>query len=99
MFVVINQLHIPGDIEDILAVIRDEFSSVFNGLPGFKSFDLVKTDADRYTVLIFWETGEDAARGAGIIGPSLFAKHIGPRLASEQQRTMGPVVASVRGNG
>lgn len=92
---VINQLHIPGDIGDILETIRAEFDPVFRGLQGFRTFDLVKTDEEHYTVLIFWETAEDANRGAGVIGPTLFAKHISPRLASDQQRAMGPVVSSI----
>jgi hypothetical protein len=95
MFVVINQLHIPGEIDTIVEAVRYELDPLFKGLKGFRRFDLVKSADDWYTVLIYWETGDDANYGAGVIGPTFFAKHISPRLASDQQRTVGPVLVSV----
>jgi hypothetical protein len=42
---------------------------------------------------LLWETAADAQNAANMFGPTWFATHIAPQLASEQQRSTGPVVA------
>src|SRR5262245_15625461 len=95
MFVVINHLHLDCPVSDLLPTLESEFPPVFRTLPGFEGCRLVQEADDRLAVLIFWKDGPSAQNGAATIGPTLFAKHIAPRLASEQQRTVGPVVLEV----
>lgn len=90
--VVINHLHFRGPVADYLATVQAEFPPVMRQCAGFEGFRLVQTDTDRATVLITWATPQDAQAGAMVVGPSLFAKHVAPNLASEQDRRVGPVV-------
>ena len=98
MYVVINHLHLDIPVDQILDSLREEFVPSLAGLKGFRHYYLVKEAEDRATVLIFYETAEDAANGAAAIGPTYFARHIAPHLASEQVRTVGEVVVQASGN-
>ncbi len=92
MFTVINHLPLSVPVDSVIETIQREFPPVFDTLPGFRSFKLVKTAPNDMTVLIEWETGADAANGGAVIGPGLFNTHIFPLLAAEQQRRVGEVV-------
>lgn len=43
-------------------------------------------------VIILWVSADEAVNGAKTFGPTWFAQHIAPYLASEQQRSMGEVI-------
>jgi hypothetical protein len=92
MFAVVNHLHLNVPPEQIAASAQGEGLALLKSLPGFKGFELVKEADDRLIVILFWETAADASHGAGTFGPTWFAKHIAPHLASDQQRTVGPVL-------
>jgi hypothetical protein len=92
MYAVVNHLHLSIPVAEVRPIVEREFPPVFDGCPGFKSFSLVQTAADRAIVIICWENAEAAANGAPTVGTTLFAAHIAPLLAGEQQRSTGEVV-------
>lgn len=91
MHAVVNHLHLTVPVAEVRPTIERELPPVFDGLPGFVRFYLVETAPDRAIAIILWESAETAANGARTIGPSFFAKHVAPHLASEQQRSVGEV--------
>ncbi|MFN8534523.1 MAG: hypothetical protein U0556_13370 [Dehalococcoidia bacterium] len=94
MFAVVNSLRLSVPVEEILPAAQNEFPPAFAKLKGFRSFQIVKAGPQHAIVILLWDTGEDAAAASGAIGPTLFAKHIIPYLAADQDRAMGPVVVS-----
>jgi heme-degrading monooxygenase HmoA len=90
--VVINHLHFGVPVAELRPEIEEHFPPVFRECRGFQHFYLVQTGEDRATVVIVWDTAEDAEAGAAAIGPTLFARYVAPRLASEQQRVMGTAI-------
>jgi hypothetical protein len=92
MYAVINHLHFTKPVDEIRVSILEEGLPLIASNPGFVDMKFVKIAEDRGVVLLFWETGEDAAHGASQFGPTWFAKNIAPFLASEQQRVAGPVI-------
>ena len=92
MYAVVSHLHLSVPVAEVRETIEREFPPVFDSLPGFKSFSVVQTAEDQAIAIMVWERAEDAANGAQTIGPGLFAKHIAPFLASDQQRSMGEVI-------
>jgi len=95
MYAVINQVHLTKPIDDLLEPIDRELKPMVSSLPGFRGYSIVKEAEDRATVLIFWDTQADAINGGNTIGPTWFHENVAPYLASEQQRTLGEVVANV----
>lgn len=93
--VVINHLRLSVPVDELTPTVEAEFGPVFLAQPGFERFRFVKVAPDEAIVLIDWASGEAAAAGAAVIGPSLFAQHIGPVLRAEQDRHTGPVVVEV----
>jgi hypothetical protein len=61
-------------------------------MPGFKDFMFVKVADDRAIVILVWEDGPSAEHGSKTFGPTWFAKNFAPYLASEQQRSTGPII-------
>jgi hypothetical protein len=92
VFTVVNHLHLTIPIDQIRPTVEREFPPVFDSLPGFRSFSLVQTSPDRAIAIMVWDDAESAQNGGQTIGPGLFAKHVAPYLASEQQRSVGEVV-------
>jgi hypothetical protein len=93
--IVVNHLHLSEPIDGIRAEIAREFEPAFRAQPGFRNFWLVRNADDRVTVIIEWDSAEHAASGAGAIGSTVFNRVIAPRLAGDQDRSMGPVVVEV----
>jgi heme-degrading monooxygenase HmoA len=93
MFAVVNHLHLDVPVEQLKAEMDAEGIPLLASQPGFKNVYYVKEDDTHAVVIILWESGEAAANGSKVFGPSWFASHIAPHLASEQRRSMGPVVA------
>jgi hypothetical protein len=91
--VVVNQLHLTVAPEVFKGGLESEFRDLIRGCPGFERFTFVRTAPDRAIVVIYWDSAEHAQAGAAVIGPTWFNANISPRLASEQQRAVGPVVA------
>lgn len=92
MYAVINHLHLTIPVDSIRDSLEQDGVPLLAEMPGFRGFQLVKEADDRAAALIFWDTREDAIGGAQKFGPTWFAKHIAPYLASEQQRTVGEIV-------
>jgi hypothetical protein len=94
VFAVINHLHLSIPVDQIIEPLRGEGLAVLQAQPGFRGFQLIREADDRATAIILWEDGAAAQAGAAVFGPTWFAANIAPHLASEQQRTVGPVVVS-----
>jgi heme-degrading monooxygenase HmoA len=92
MFTVINQLHLNVPVEQIRDATEQEGLTILKSLPGFRGLNLVKLADDRLTVILYWDSAADAENGAKTFGPTWFARHIAPHLASEQQRSAGDVI-------
>ena len=93
MFAVINRLHVSKPVNEFQATIEQEgLLPLLSSLPGYQSFYFVRLSEDQGVVIILWDSAAEAANGANVIGPTWFAQHIGPHLASEQQRSVGEVI-------
>ncbi len=92
MHAVVNHLYLNVPIEPIRQSAEEELLPIFKGLPGFHGFDLIKVAEDHLIAIIYWDSLGNANNGAGVIGPSWFAKHIAPHLTREQQRSLGEVI-------
>lgn len=92
MFAVINHLHLSKPVAEFRSGLEQEGLPLLAGLPGFRDFYFVQEAEDRAVVIILWASAAEAANGAKTFGPTWFAKHIAPYLASEQQRSMGEVI-------
>jgi heme-degrading monooxygenase HmoA len=93
MFAVINHLHLSKPVNEFQAPIEQEgLLPLLSSLPGFRNFYFVRVSEDRGVVIILWDSAAEAANGANEIGPTWFAQHIAPYLASEQQRSVGEVI-------
>jgi heme-degrading monooxygenase HmoA len=95
MFAVVNHLHFDRPVEEFRGAVA-EGMPVLAALPGFKDFYFVKEAEDRGIIIIIWADAASAEHGASSFGPTWFANHIAPHLASPQQRTVGEVLASYR---
>lgn len=95
MHTVVNHLHLDGPVEDFVPSLEAEGLPLLATMPGFHSFYFVKEAADRAIVIIMWDSLEEAAAGAKQFGSTWFAQNIAPHLASEQQRTVGEVLAHI----
>ncbi len=96
MFTVVNHLHFSKPVDEFRAAVAREGLPILQSLPGFKDFYLVKTAEDRAIVILVWQDAASAESGAKTFGPTWFAKHLAPYLASEQQRSGGEVLVSSR---
>jgi hypothetical protein len=94
MFAVVNQLHLSIPVDDLAPKVQAEGFPTLAQYTGFVAGHLVKVADDRCLILLLWESGQAAEAGARQFGPSWFKDNIAPHLASEQQRSAGPVVAS-----
>jgi hypothetical protein len=94
VFAVVNHLHLNVPVSDLIASVQNEGFELLSHNKGFIASHLVQTAEDRCIVILLWETAEDAQHGARTFGPTWFNDHIIPRLAGEQQRSTGPVVAT-----
>ncbi len=96
MYAVINHLHFSRPADDFRAAIEQDGLPLLASLPGFVDFLFVKTSEDRAVVVLVWRDAASADNGAKTFGPTWFAKHLAPHLASEQQRSGGPVLVHHR---
>ena len=92
MYAVINHLHFDRPADEFREPLEREGVPLLAGLPGFRGFYFVKEADDRGAVILLWQDAESAANGAKAFGPTWFAKHVAPYLASDQQRTTGEVL-------
>lgn len=92
MFAVVNHLHLNKPVDEIRVSIEQEGAPLLATFPGFQGFYFVKEAEDRAIVIILWATPADAQSGAQKFGSTWFAQNIAPFLASEQQRSVGPVL-------
>jgi hypothetical protein len=93
--IVINRLELTVPVDEIAGTIEREFRPVFLAQSGFRRFQLVKAEERTAFVVIEGDDAATAAAGAAVIGPSLFAKHLVPVLAAEQDRHVGPAVVTI----
>jgi heme-degrading monooxygenase HmoA len=93
MVAVVNHLHLNIPVDDLVSKVQSEGFPLLAEYPGFRGAYLVKAAADRCIVILLWETQADAESGARQFGPGWFKDNIAVHLASEQQRSAGPVVA------
>lgn len=96
MFAVVNHLHLKIPVDQLRPSIEAEGIPLLSSLPGFHDMLFVKVADDRAIVILLWESAADADSGAKTFGPTWFARHIAPQLASEQLRSAGEVVAHYR---
>jgi hypothetical protein len=96
MFAVINHLHLTRSVDEIGLSMKQEGLAILAAQPGFIDFKLVRVDDSHGVVIILWASGADAQAGSAVFGPTWFAKNVAPFLASEQERSVGPVVVSYR---
>ena len=82
MFAVVNHLHLTIPVEQLRQGVEDEAIPLLAAVEGFRGFYFVQEAPDRAIVILMWESGESAAKGAQLFGPTWFAKHIAPNLAS-----------------
>ena len=92
--VVVNRLHLTVPVDEIAPVIARELVPALDSIAGFERFYFVKTAEDRADIVIVWSDVEAAAAGAAVLGPTLFAKHLAPILASPQERAFGPALVA-----
>jgi hypothetical protein len=90
--VVVNRLRFKVPVEEMAPRIAEAFPSAFDACPGFERFELVRVGEHEAVVLIHWSDAAAAQAGAARIGPTVFAEHIVPNLAAEQDRAAGPVI-------
>jgi len=93
MFAVVNHLHFSKPVDTFQSALQDEGIPLLASQPGFQDCYFVRVAEDRGVVIILWESADAANNGARAFGPTWFAKHIAPYLASEQQRSVGEVIA------
>jgi heme-degrading monooxygenase HmoA len=96
MYAVVNHLHLSKPVDTFRAALEAEGLPLLASVPGFRDFYFVRSADDRAIVIIFWDTAEAAGQGAQTFGPTWFAKHIAPHLASEQQRSVGEVLVQAK---
>jgi hypothetical protein len=94
MFAVVNHLHLSIPVDELAPKVQNEGFLVLTQYAGFVAGHLVKVAEDRCIILLLWESGQAAEAGARQFGPSWFKNNITPHLASEQQRSAGPILAS-----
>jgi hypothetical protein len=92
MYAVVNHLHFSRPADSFKQELEAEGLPLLASLAGFKGFYFVRSAEDRAIVILLWESAETAQLGAQTFGPTWFARHIAPHLASEQQRSMGEVL-------
>jgi hypothetical protein len=97
MVAVVNHLHLKIPVDELAPKVQGKGFPLLAQNPGFRGSYLVKTAPDRCIVILLWETQADAEHGARQFGPTWFSDHIAPRLASEQQRSVGLAVAERTG--
>ncbi|MCC6802231.1 MAG: hypothetical protein IT319_05040, partial [Anaerolineae bacterium] len=91
MFAVVNHLHFTKSTDEIGLAMRQEGLPLLATYPGFQDFYFVRVDDSHGIVIILWDTPANAMNGSQQFGPSWFAANVAPYLASEQQRSVGPV--------
>ena len=94
VYAVVNHLHLKIPVDELRPSLEQEGAPLIAAQPGFKGARFVKVDDHHGIVILLWETAADAQNGAQKFGPTWFAKNIAPNLASEQQRSVGEIVAS-----
>jgi hypothetical protein len=92
MYAVVNHLHFSKPVDELRKAVEEEGLPLLVSLPGFKDLFFVKVAEDRAIVILLWQDAASADSGAKIFGPTWFAKNFAPYLASEQQRSSGPVI-------
>ncbi len=96
MFAVVNHLMLNKPVDEFRTAVQQEALPILQGLPGFRDLYFVKADDDHAIVILMWNTAADAQNGAAVFGPTWFAKNLAPYLKSEQQRSVGEVIAGSR---
>lgn len=97
MYAVVNHLHLNKPVDEIGADMQAEGVPLLSQLPGFQDFYLVKVDDRHGIVIILWDTPANAMNGSQKFGPTWFAQHVAPYLASEQERSTGAVIVRWEG--
>lgn len=94
MYIVMNHLHLDIPIEQVTAKMEKEAIPMISGLPGFIGVYLTRESENRGTVVILWDSLENARNGGAVMGPGWFAQNIAPHLASDQVRTVEEVLVA-----
>jgi hypothetical protein len=93
--VVVNHLHLTVPVDELATTVAREFELVFRAQPGFERFYLVEVGEKEAIVVIVWADEAAAEKGASVIGPTLFARHLVPVLASPQERSVGTALVTI----
>ena len=91
MYAVINHYHLSIPVDQISPRFAEAVPLVAS-MPGFQGAYLVKHTDDQATLLLFWDSEADAESANKLMGPTWFATHVAPYLASPQQRSVGEVI-------
>jgi len=92
MYAVINHLHLTIPLDNLREPLAQEGVPLLASLPGFRRFSLIKESENRGIALILWDTEANAINGGREFGPTWFAQHVAPYLASDQERTLGEII-------
>lgn len=93
MFAVVNHLYLAKPVDEFREAVQTEGLPLLQTLEGFRELLFIRAAEDHAIVVLVWESGGAAQNGAGVFGPTWFAKNLAPFLKSEQQRSAGPVIA------
>lgn len=94
MFAVVNHLHFSKPVDELKEIVATDGIPTLARNEGLIDFHFVKTDEFHAIVIIIWKDAECAQAGAKAFGPTWFATHFKPHLVGEENRSVGPVLAS-----
>ena len=97
MYAVVNHLHLTKSTDEIGLAMQEEGVPLLASYTGFRDFYFVKVDDSHGIVIILWDTPTNAMNGSQKFGPTWFAANVAPYLASEQERSTGPVIVEWTG--
>jgi hypothetical protein len=96
MFAVVNHLMLSKPVDEWRDLVQNEGLPLLQTLPGFRELHFVKAGEDHAIVILIWDSGAHAQKGAAVFGPTWFNDNIIPYLKSEQQRSAGPIIAGTQ---
>lgn len=94
MFAVVNHLEFINLVDEFRDIVQNDAIAILQQHAGFRDFHFIKVDAHKAIVLLIWEDAASAIAGAKSFGPSWFATHFRPYLATDENRITGEIVAS-----
>lgn len=82
-------------MDDFRDIVRDDGAPILARHDGFVTFHFVKVDDFNAIVIIIWKDIASAQAGAKSFGPTWFATHFKPFLASTEDRSGGEILVTM----